>query len=292
MSTFTFRCGKYFEPPLSPRQRAALSHLLRLKQQGDNTPYIDSSGIAAFFAQDQLPSIAAQVANVVRFIGERVTDTGDPVGQLPDGFFASVGSVSPSRADELIAALVSKGLLSANDRGISPPGIRFIDIDLTLDGWDRYESERKGRETFGGGFLALKFGTDVLERFVAETIKPAAQSAGYQLVDMRDVPRAGVIDNLMRMQIRDSAFVVADLSHENNGAYWEAGFAEGLGKPVIYLCEKSKFEETATHFDTNHCTTILWDINDPDGFSKEFVATIRNTMQIFGTNADGNSEVR
>ena len=38
--------------------------------------------------------------------------------------------------------------------------------------------------------------------------------------------------------IRDAKFVIADLTHDNNGAYWEAGYAEGLGKPVIYICEK------------------------------------------------------
>jgi len=35
----------------------------------------------------------------------------------------------------------------------------------------------------------------------------------------------------------------------NPGAYWEAGYAEGLGKPVIYTCEEAKFVE-ASHFDT------------------------------------------
>ena len=30
-------------------------------------------------------------------------------------------------------------------------------------------------------------------------------------------------------------------THGDPGAYWEAGFAEGLGKPVIYTCEKDDF---------------------------------------------------
>ena len=90
--------------------------------------------------------------------------------------------------------------------------------------------------------------------------------------------RAGVIDNIMRIQIRDSAFVIADLTHDNYGAYWEAGYAEGLGKPVIYICEKTKFDEKKTHFDTNHCTTILWSEDDPEGFGKELIATLRRSL--------------
>ena len=97
---------------------------------------------------------------------------------------------------------------------------------------------------------------------------------------MRDVARAGVIDNIMRTQIRDSAFVIADLTHDNPGAYWEAGYAEGLGKPVIYICEKSKFDNESTHFDTNHCTTVPWSKDDPEGFRKELIATLRRSLDL------------
>ena len=45
----------------------------------------------------------------------------------------------------------------------------------------------------------------------------------------------------------------------NQGAYWEAGYAEGLRKPVIYTCKKSVFETEGTHFDTNHRVHVLWD---------------------------------
>ena len=47
-----------------------------------------------------------------------------------------------------------------------------------------------------------------------------------------------------------------------SGAYWEAGFGEGLGLPVIYTCEISKWAESKTHFDTNHLVTIIWDPGD------------------------------
>jgi nucleoside 2-deoxyribosyltransferase len=52
--------------------------------------------------------------------------------------------------------------------------------------------------------------------------------------------------------------VAADLSDDNAGAYWEAGFAEGLGKPVIYICR----EGVNTHFDTDHRRTVRWSTGD------------------------------
>ena len=79
--------------------------------------------------------------------------------------------------------------------------------------------------------------------------------------------------------------MLADLTHNNNGAYWEAGYAEGLGKPVVYLCEKEKFEKSkedcgGTHFDTNHCTTIPWSRDDDEGFRKKLIATIHRSLEM------------
>ena len=99
---------------------------------------------------------------------------------------------------------------------------------------------------------------------------------------MRDVATAGIIDNIMRMRIKEARFVIADLTHDNNGAYWEAGYAEGLGKPVIYICEAEKFEREKSHFDTNHCTTIPWSGDDPDTFRQQLSATIRRSLDLSG----------
>lgn len=128
----------------------------------------------------------------------------------------------------------------------------------------------------------MKFGDAALDPFVAQVVKPTVKTGiGYDLIDMRDVARAGIIDNIMRSQIRDSAFVIVDLTHDNSGAYWEAGYAEGLGKPVIYICEKGKFQDAKTHFDTNHCTTVIWSADNADDFGRELVATLRRSLNLF-----------
>ncbi|MEQ9135759.1 MAG: hypothetical protein RLO51_11160 [Thalassobaculum sp.] len=128
----------------------------------------------------------------------------------------------------------------------------------------------------------MKFGDVELEEFARDVIKPCVNdSLGYQVVDMRDVSRAGLIDNIMREQIRGAAFVLADLTHDNAGAYWEAGMAEGLNKPVVYLCKAEKFDEMRTHFDTNHCTTVMWSTTDPETFKRTLVATLHRSLTGF-----------
>ncbi|NQT23833.1 hypothetical protein HQ585_00600 [candidate division KSB1 bacterium] len=109
---------------------------------------------------------------------------------------------------------------------------------------------------------------------------PAVEETGFELRILRDVLQAGLIDNQLRVEIRKSRFLLTDLSHNNNGAYWEAGYAEGLGKPVIYLCEKNVFDDVTTkpHFDTNHHTTIIWDQENIEPAMIELKATIRATF--------------
>ena len=140
-------------------------------------------------------------------------------------------------------------------------------------------AEKRGGFDGNYGFLAMQFDDVELDAFVREVLKPAVkEGTGYELLHMRDFGRAGIIDNIMRVQIRDAKFVIADLTHDNNGAYWEAGYAEGLGKPVIYTCKKKKFDEKKTHFDTNHCTTVPWSRDDDENFRQELTATLRRSI--------------
>ena len=117
-----------------------------------------------------------------------------------------------------------------------------------------------------------------MDQIVDSVFKPSVKQAGFDLIKLDDEPKAGLIDDRLRVEIQSSQFLIADLSHDNPGAYWEAGYAEGLGKPVIYTCEKSKFETDKTHFDTNHHLTIIWGLDNPDHAGKSLKATIRATF--------------
>jgi nucleoside 2-deoxyribosyltransferase len=83
----------------------------------------------------------------------------------------------------------------------------------------------------------------------------------------------------MRVLLRRAKYVVADLTYDDNyGAYWESGFAEGLGKPVIYACQAKQWEIRKSHFDTNHLTTVIWEASDPKAAEERLLDTIRATL--------------
>ena len=131
-------------------------------------------------------------------------------------------------------------------------------------------------------FMAMKFGDAVLDTLVDAHLRPAVAMTGFKLKRLDDEPRAGLIDDRLRVEIRACRFLIADLSHANKGAYWEAGYAEGLGKPVIYTCDKTVFEDPKNpdkpHFDTNHHLTIVWDREKPQEAAENLKATIRATF--------------
>ncbi len=231
---------------------------------------------------NEFTSPAVQAMNLIRYIGDQVSESGEPIRQLAE-ISEEIGAPSEELAKQLIEELCEHGVVNVRNTSRALGGLAsYKGVSLTLKGWEQYEAEKRGGFDGNYGFLAMQFDESDLESFVRDVVKPAVkEDIGCDLVDMRDVSKAGIIDNIMRVRIRDAKFVIADLTHGNNGAYWEAGYAEGLGKPVIYICEKEKFEsDDGTHFDTNHCTTVIWSKsrdNDED-FRRELTATLRRSL--------------
>lgn len=278
---------------LNPIQRAALSHRVRVKsdiaKSATQYVHITWSVLADLREGAELPSLAAQAANAIRFIGDHVSRSGSALAEPPPEFHAIVGSPDPASAEWLLIQLRDKGIIDIGSESLESrplPGRQAVGLTtvlktlrLTLDGSERYQTEKRAGASNDYGFIAMQFNEPTLDSFVRDAVKPTIRKTlGYDLVDMRDVSRAGVIDNIMRMQIRGAAFVIVDLTHGNEGAYWEAGYAEGLGKPVVYICEKGVFEENGTHFDTNHCTTVVWSTDDHEAFCDSLIATLRRSL--------------
>jgi hypothetical protein len=68
----------------------------------------------------------------------------------------------------------------------------------------------------------------------------------------KESPLGGLVERI-KDEIRRARFVVADLTDERPSCYFEAGYAEALGKPVIYTASRESIlhpgETTRIHFD-------------------------------------------
>ena len=93
-----------------------------------------------------------------------------------------------------------------------------------------------------------------------EGIAPAIEECGYEPKRIDRDPTVDKIDDAIISEIRRSRFLVADFTHGEKGArggvYYEAGFAYGLEKPVIYTCRADMVDDL--HFDTRQYAHIVW----------------------------------
>ena len=232
-----------------------------------------------------LPTPTEQADLLVRWIAENVNGPGETVEVNPLEHGAIIGSKSKDGFLFVLRHLANAKLVPGDPTATMKHGDR-TDVTLSFKGWEHYESLLKGRETYRKAFMAMKFGDSTLDKMVDEVFREAVRKTGFELFRLDDSPRAGLIDDRLRVEIQSSDFVIADLTHDNLGAYWEAGYAEGLGKPVIYTCEATKFEEEKTHFDTNHHLTVTWDDAEPTDAAEKLKATIRATLPAIARQQD------
>ncbi|HMN28721.1 MAG TPA: hypothetical protein PKE45_11280, partial [Caldilineaceae bacterium] len=254
---------------------AKISHALRTMQQLNKGAEFYTTTVDAVLKQP-LPRPREQADLLIRWLAENIDGPGETKWIEPGTHSSIIGAKTPEGFALILRHLFDTGLVTGNLETYSTPGRAHA--TLSFNGWEYYEKLRQGGTTYRKAFVAMKFGDTDLDKLLETVLKPSAKQAGFELFRLDDTPRAGLIDDRLRVEIQASDFLVADLTHDNFGAYWEAGYAEGLGKPVIYMCEKSKFESQKTHFDTNHHLTIIWDKAARLEAGENLKATIRATL--------------
>lgn len=70
-------------------------------------------------------------------------------------------------------------------------------------------------------------------------------------------PHVDRIDTKIITEIKNSRFIVADVTEQKHGVYFEAGYALGLGLPVIWCVCKDHLPNV--HFDTRQYNHIVWE---------------------------------
>jgi hypothetical protein len=254
-----------------------MAHALRRMAASGKMPVLTDGMTWRILQENRLPSLAEQRDNLLRWLADHVEfDRAVSFGY--EGLGARVGSASPGAFQLLLESMLSDGILSGK-LGADAGG----EFKLAHRGLERLEQLERATPSGYNAFMAMQFGDAALNRIVDEYFRRAVKDTGFELYRLDDKPEAGLIDARLRNEIRNCRFLVADLSHANAGSYWEAGYAEGLGKPVIYTCEQTVFDGKAAgiskpHFDTNHHLTIVWNVDDPQPAASQLRETIRFTI--------------
>jgi len=256
-------------------KQRALSHWLYVNSLDDKGPFFVTKDILIKILPDlKLPKADELFNNLIRYIGKMAQSPEQLISISTNRFSAFIGSNGLEGANYVINHLVSKGLVFLSARNPTE-----VLLNLTPEGWEMYGRIEKGDINTKIVFMAMEYNrTDLNIAFFH--FQKAVAETGFDLRKLDDSLSAGLIDDQLRVKIRQAKFVISDLTYKNLGAYWEAGYAEGLEKQVIYLCEKSHWEENKTHFDTNHHTTVIWSLQTIEEDMKKLKATIRSSFPV------------
>jgi hypothetical protein len=262
-------------------ERSLLSHRVRQRVDASQNPISFFESDLEIYIGDRVPpNPQEQVNNLILWIGNSQLTPEEWAQATPQRLAALIGTAkSADRSDEpglnWLFQQIPKSDLFVQTTTSNGSELR---LRLTMAGWKEYDQLSHRNLAGRTAFMAMKFGDSNLDTVLKKCFKPAVERAGFTLQVLSEGQAAGLIDNQIRARIRAARFVVADLSHDNNGAYFEAGFAEGMGLPVIYTCEAKKFSEKKTHFDTNHLVTIPWSLAQLEDTASLLTATVRATL--------------
>jgi len=128
-------------------------------------------------------------------------------------------------------------------------------VTILTDGWEYLQKRATEIVFLDQVFVAMSFKKE-MDPVWDTGIKPAIEKAGYKPLRVDKEPHLDRIDAKIISAIRDSRFLIADVTGQNAGVYFEAGFALGLNRPVIWCVREDDLRDV--HFDTRQYNHIVW----------------------------------
>lgn len=116
-----------------------------------------------------------------------------------------------------------------------------IEITLTPKALERVYELQKNQTNNKNVFVAMSFHSSAME--IRNAIKKGIEKAGYSAELMDEIVHNHQIVPEMLRLIKESRFLIMDITYPNFGAYYEAGYAQGLGKEVIVTCCEDNFNQ-------------------------------------------------
>ncbi len=126
---------------------------------------------------------------------------------------------------------------------------------VTMRGWERLAEIRREGRSSPRCFVAMWF-DESTDEIYDQAIEPAVREAGYNPLRIDKSEHVNRIDDEIIGQIKRSRFMVADLTGQRHGVYFEAGLMQGLGRNVFWMCHRQELTESRLHFDVRQFNFI------------------------------------
>jgi len=156
-------------------------------------------------------------------------------------------------------------------------------LSLTMEGWQKIERLDEPNIESKQAFVAMWF-DDSMNNIFEKGICPLGDEKdksyiGFKMLRIDQKPFNDKICDHIIAEIKQSRFMIADCTELRPAVFFEAGYAMGLGLPVIFTCKDGT--DIKKCFDTDHYNHIVWkDADDLKNKLKDrILATIGKVHQ-------------
>jgi len=210
-------------------------------------------------------TVIEKLSNLILYVGRKSNYFGKPLHLHGENDYPITYSVNKKEFDNIKNQAFEAGLLSLPTSGGN--------AILTWDGWKRFEEMKEVGVLSKKCFIAMSCSEDLNEIY-EEGIKRAVIEAGYEPVFIEKEEHNEKICDLIIAEIQSCKFLVADITGQRQNVYYEAGFAYGLNRDVIWTCRQDDIINA--HFDTRQYNHIVW--KNAEDLKKKLVNRIKATI--------------
>lgn len=227
-----------------------LMGISRYRTENNLTPIeFSSSNIDTIEDEYYVPRNVAQKLNLIlRYLAKKTDYAGKTVKAKPGIDYPISFSKNENEYAFFLKQLESLGYIERY--GVEK------DILLTVYGWNKIEEINTQVIDKKQGFIAMWF-NDELKEVYENGFRKAIKDSEFEPMRIDIKEHNNKIDDEIIAEIKNSAFLIADFTGQRGGVYYEAGFAKGLGIPVIWTCKKDEIDKV--HFDTRQFNHITWE---------------------------------
>jgi nucleoside 2-deoxyribosyltransferase len=257
------RCGKFlitstargmaenrqFRPKLS-------SWIREQNERGHVPPEINSTFLRE--VEKTLPNYSPSEKQLIllRNLERRTSFPGHPVDVVSNFDFPLAWASQEEEFLYYLQSLLDRGLLRRTDGPNTLSDAFAFKFQLSPEGWNFLDQHAKASVLSDQAFVAMSFAAE-MKPIWENSIRESVRKAGYKPYRLDAEPHAERIDAKIVTEIKNSRFLIADVTKQRPGVYFEAGFAIGLGIPVIWSVRKDDLENV--HFDTRQYNHIVWE---------------------------------
>jgi hypothetical protein len=213
-------------------------------------------------AQLSAPGVLEKQQLLLRWIEKKTAFPGDFVEISPETDWPVAWCSNRNELKFHYAELIKQGLVEESD----PDTRTYADGDrvrISTIGWQKLilSNDRVEPDLI---FVAMWFDATMNDAW-ENGFKKGINEAGYRAHRVDQQPHVERIDMKLLADIRRSRIIVADATGVRPNVYYEAGYAEALGRPVIWTVREDYKDKK--QFDTRQFRHVIW--QDPNDLAKQ-----------------------